>query len=229
MARYPAIYRAANPAHSPGLQDSHKAKDTRRDEPITNTEAKFVDVLKNVQKRNRARKCEGLDVEKTFLGRMHKFLSYWETDDYAGRNKTEHDLLIRIVEYQAVYQTMVDQSLQDAFPDDIVDQIRSVHKLATEDGALVGGNPRILDPLDIILDDVCAETGNAKVPRRVQEIVNVILNGDAFNAIRGNPDSPPTDCECGGNHDSYPCGVALKHYWDKPNSAWRCDCYSVQC
>ncbi|KAK7990354.1 hypothetical protein PG990_014634 [Apiospora arundinis] len=141
MARYPAIYRPANPAHSPDLQASHKANNKRRDEPVTNTEAKFADVLKNVQKRNRAKKCEGLDIENTFLGRMHKFLSYWETDDYAGRNKTEHDLLIRVVEYQAVYQTMVDQSLQDAFPDDIVDQVRSVHKLATEDGALVGETP----------------------------------------------------------------------------------------
>ncbi|KAK8848604.1 hypothetical protein PGQ11_015084 [Apiospora arundinis] len=86
---------------------------------------------------------------------------------------------------------MVTQSLQDAFPDDVVDQVRSLHELATKGGALVGANARILDPLDIILDDIYVDMGRAKVPRRVQEIVHTILHGIAYNTEMGNPQSPP--------------------------------------
>lgn len=184
----------------------------------------FLGVLKNALRRNRAKMCQGIDPKGHFLERIHQFLSYWETDDYSTGNKTERDLLVRLVEYQSVYQTMVTQSRQDAFPDDIVDQVRSLHDLATKGGALAGANARVLDPLDIILDDVCADTGRAKVPRRVQEIVDVILHGLEYNAEIGNSASPPRDCKCVGTRDDYPCGVTARAYWLEETAVWHCQC-----
>ncbi|KAK8121366.1 hypothetical protein PG999_005486 [Apiospora kogelbergensis] len=187
-------------------------------------ESMFIEVLQNALKRNRAKMCKGMDQGEPFLERMHKFLAYWETDDYVMGNKTESDLLIRLVEYQSVYQTMVTQSRQDAFPDDIVDQVRSLHALATKASAFVGTNARLLDPLDIILNDVCADTGGAKVPRRVQEIVDVILHGLTYNAELGNAESPPEECPCIGTHEDYPCGVTAKLFWLKETNMWHCHC-----
>ncbi|KAK6837869.1 hypothetical protein PG989_001019 [Apiospora arundinis] len=173
MARYTALYSPATTSvTTPPRATFYTNFPDRMSKRsgLTEMDLMFIGVLKNALKRNRAKKCEGVDSRGVFVERIHKFLAYWETDDYATGNKTERDLLVRLDEYQSVYQTMVTQSLQDAFPDDVVDQVRRLHELATKGGALVGANARILDPLDIILDDICADTGRAKVPRRVQEL-----------------------------------------------------------
>ncbi|KAK8091610.1 hypothetical protein PG997_001971 [Apiospora hydei] len=116
--------------------------------------------LDNCLHYQRAEKCDGLDKD-VFVERSIKFLNYWKTDDYnhESNNQTERDLLIRLVEYQDVYQTLVTENEQQKhFPDNIVDLVRSARDRVTEEGALNSAKARVLDTLDVIYNDVCADT-----------------------------------------------------------------------
>ncbi|KAK7960479.1 hypothetical protein PG996_011126 [Apiospora saccharicola] len=179
--------------------------------------------LQNCLSRNRARKCDGL-AQDIFMERTLKFLSYWETPDYPhdSTNQTEQDLLIRLVEYQDVYQTLVTES-KDAkrFPDNIVDLVRSARDRAMEEGALLNANARVLDALDVIYDDICVTTNKAKVPRRVEEITDIVLRGLARNYENTPFDSNPEPCVCAGY---FKCGVISQQYWDPPIKDWQCRC-----
>ncbi|KAK8022675.1 hypothetical protein PG993_013442 [Apiospora rasikravindrae] len=176
--------------------------------------------LDNCLHHQRAEKCDGLD-KVVFVERSNKFLNYWKTDDYNhdGNNQTGRDLLIRLVEYQDVYQTLVTENEDQGprFPDNIVDLVRSARDRATEEGALNSANARVLDALDVIYNDVCADTKKTKVPRRVQEITDIVLRGLVRNYDKTPFDSTPDRCICAGH---FPCGLAVEQYWDIDTKDW---------
>lgn len=183
----------------------------------------FIGSLNNCRSRNRAQKCDGLS-DNVFVERALKFLSFWKTEDYPheSSNQTEVDLLIRLVEYQDVYQTLVTENDDhQRFPDNIVDLVRSARDRATEEWALLSSNARVLDALDVIYNDICGTTGKTKVPRRVQEITDIVLRGLARNYENTPFDSKPEPCVCAGH---FPCGLIATQYWDPPIKDWRCRC-----
>ncbi|KAK8109145.1 hypothetical protein PG984_014946 [Apiospora sp. TS-2023a] len=179
--------------------------------------------LDNCLDRDRAQKCVGIE-ESVFLERAFKFLRYWKTGDYPhdSNNQTEKDLLIRLVEYQDVYQTLVTEN-EDShrFPDNIVDLVRSAQDRATEEGAMRSTNARVLDALDIIYNDVCDNTKKSKVPRRVQEITDIIMKGLDRNYDNTPFDSTPEPCVCAG---TFPCGLVANQFWDPDIKMWTCTC-----
>ncbi|KAK8009621.1 hypothetical protein PG989_000554 [Apiospora arundinis] len=95
--------------------------------------------------------------------------------------QTEKQILERLVVYQTVFLTTRAESEHNSFPDNIVDQIQSIGTFVRQPGALVGSDPRVLEALDIVLDDICADTGEAQVAPRIQQIADIVLRGLALN------------------------------------------------
>ncbi|KAK7937357.1 uncharacterized protein PG986_014225 [Apiospora aurea] len=193
-------------------------------DPPGSWERTLLASLENCLSRNRAQKCEGLD-EVVFVERAYKFLAYWKTEDWEHdtNNQTDRDLLLRLIEYQDVQQTLASENENDRcpFPDNTVDLIRSARDRVAAEGILKSANARVLDALDVIYDDVCADTKKAKIPRRVQEMTDIVLRGLNVNAENIPFKSNPNPCICLGH---YPCGLVVRHYWDPDISKWVCDC-----
>ncbi|KAK8009658.1 metallopeptidase family M24 [Apiospora arundinis] len=122
-----------------------------------NTRCLLLISLENARWRNRAKKCDDIEPDE-FVEKATTFLSYWNTESAAQHDINEKAILERLAEYQIIYETMNTLYMQDAFPDYIVDQVRSVHQLVQEDDALTGANPRIIYGLDIVFNDICADT-----------------------------------------------------------------------
>ncbi|KAK8002166.1 hypothetical protein PG991_014388 [Apiospora marii] len=158
--------------------------------------------LRNARNRNRAKECQNFS-EETFVNETLTFLNYWKTEDYyvprEGAPKTEKDLLERLVEYQIVRDTVQEQGRMDAFPEAIVDQIRGAHEIVSKEGVLTSAQPRVLNALDTIFNDICTKsTNNTQIPFRLQEIVDVVLRGLAVNPQLATPQAlvqrPACDC-----------------------------------
>ncbi|KAK8047982.1 hypothetical protein PG996_016046 [Apiospora saccharicola] len=136
------------------------------------------------------------------------------------------------VPYQDAYNVIKSQSVQDKFPDDIVDQIRRAHDLIErEHGVLRAANPRILRALDVIFDDVCGGTGAVQIPDRVQETVDVVLRGLAVNPQLqlpgGGDQSPKPACVCMGDVIENQKGTKITYYWNKEAAIGKCRCERI--
>ncbi|KAK8015986.1 hypothetical protein PG991_008874 [Apiospora marii] len=222
MARHPAIHPSVAPrAGTPDLEPVDPDMPHLLDPALTAS-------LDNCLSRNRARKCEGLK-KAVFLERAHKFLSYWRTEDWEHdtTNYTDYDLLIRLVQYQDVHQALIAENERCPFAENTVDLIRGAQARAKEAGALRSANARVLDALDVIYDDICADTKKTKVPSRVQEMTDIVLRGLSVNAEKTPLTSNPSPCRC--NKHKYPCGVIATVYWDAESAYWVCDCMTITC
>ncbi|KAK8015993.1 hypothetical protein PG991_008881 [Apiospora marii] len=219
-------------AHSPALREARDWVTPNINVTATkNTEGSLQNMLNgslhNCLSRNRAQKCDGL-AEDVFIERTLKFLSFWKTEDYPhdSNDQTEKDLLLRLVEYQDVYQTLVTENDDhQRFPDNIVDLVRSARDRATEKGVLLSSNARVLDALDVIYNDICGTTKESKVPRRVQEITDIVLRGLDRNYENTPFVSKSEPCVCSGY---YRCGIISTTYWDISIKDWQCDCNFVE-
>ncbi|KAK8030347.1 hypothetical protein PG990_000081 [Apiospora arundinis] len=104
-----------------------------------------------------------------------------------------------------------------------MDQIQSLGVLVRESGVFRGSNACILEALDIVFDDICADTGEAQVPTRIQDSIDVVLRGLSVNPQLSAPvgQSPLPDCVCQGH---YPCGLRIRSQWHDEVSQWECIC-----
>ncbi|KAK8092357.1 uncharacterized protein PG998_014842 [Apiospora kogelbergensis] len=169
--------------------------------------------------------CKNVDRD-IFVEKAQKFLGYWKKED-AARNtpESEKEILERLVAYQVVHTTMltVKEENREVFPDDLLDYVRSVGDLSRNDGVLTGANPRALRALDVIFDDICADTGKVEIPDRVQEIVDVMLRGLAINPQLNSPDcqAQKPDCECRTEEGK---GLVIRYEWNREAAKWNCRC-----
>ncbi|KAK6855581.1 hypothetical protein PG995_007732 [Apiospora arundinis] len=179
--------------------------------------------LYNLKSRSKAQKCIGIE-EDYILGRTWQFLNKWQTKTGVPGydNQTQKQILERLVVYQCVYQSTKSEGYWTGFPD-IVDQIQSLGVLVRESGVFRGSNARILEALDIVFDDICADTGEAQVPTRIQDLMDVVLRGLSVNPQLSAPadQSPLPDCVCQGH---YPCGLRIRSQWNDEASQWECIC-----
>ncbi|KAK8137508.1 hypothetical protein PG984_003001 [Apiospora sp. TS-2023a] len=152
-------------------------------DPDFNTKSLFLLIKKNLKARRKAGKCDEIEHNDLFFNKTTGFLNQWQTiTGVPGEtNQTSKQVLERLVVYQAVYQTVRQESVHNAFPDNIIDQIRSIGTFVHESGALTAGDPRVIEALDIIFDDVCADTGETQVPARVQQMADVVQRGLSVN------------------------------------------------
>ncbi|KAK8041530.1 hypothetical protein PG994_014537 [Apiospora phragmitis] len=116
--------------------------------------------------------------------------------------KTAQQMLERLVQYQDVYRTMTsegpkggeDNAPSAKLPANIVEEIHKMNTILDHGGILNGGNVRILDALDVIFDNVCADTGKTgQIPGTVKDTVNLVLRGISSELQPCVPDtsSPP--------------------------------------
>ncbi|KAK8030342.1 hypothetical protein PG990_000076 [Apiospora arundinis] len=193
--------------------------------PEQNARSLIGATLNNLKDRGRAKKCDNIDRDILF-NQTTTFLSHWKPESPKHSDMpdvTEKAILERLVAYQIIHNTMKTQAQQDAFPDDIVDECRSIAKLIMEDGVLTGSNPRVLTALDTIFDDICASTGKVQIPDRVQEIVDTLLRGLGINpqlTVPGQTQRPA--CACPAKPDF---ALELRYDWDSERSLWICHCY----
>ncbi|KAK7955295.1 hypothetical protein PG988_015989 [Apiospora saccharicola] len=182
-------------------------------------------LLSNTRARRKAKKCNEISDEDYFVNKTTDFLSQWRTiTGIPGEeNQTEKQIVERLVIYQIGHQTVRSESLHNAFPDNIIDQIRGIAVMVRESAALTGSDPRILAALDVILDDICADTGGAQVPPRVQQIADIVLRGLSLNPqlSRTCEQARMPDCLCRWH---YPCGLQLIYEWNEDSAEWVCEC-----
>ncbi|KAK8030304.1 hypothetical protein PG990_000038 [Apiospora arundinis] len=147
------------------------------------TEHLILGILRNTKTRRKAKKCNNISNEGLFVSKTLDFLSQWKamTGVPGEAKQTEKQILERLVVYQTVFLTTRAESEHNSFPDNIVDQIQSIGTFVRQPGALVGSDPRVLEALDIVLDDICADTGEAQVAPRIQQIADIVLRGLALN------------------------------------------------
>ncbi|KAK8137498.1 hypothetical protein PG984_002991 [Apiospora sp. TS-2023a] len=159
--------------------------------PDDSTRAFIVGALVNERAAGKAEKCKDMD-QGSFVDKTVRFLSNWKADGgvpvVQDRTTTAKQMLERLVQYQDVYRIISSDSSQagyyvreaaDAkFPANIVGEIREMKSVIEDKGILRGGNDRVLEALDVIFDDLCADTGETShIPRTVQETVDVVLRG----------------------------------------------------
>ncbi|KAK7960545.1 hypothetical protein PG988_011759 [Apiospora saccharicola] len=241
LAHYPAIRTfiapRANPSHTKFAEFTSTVDAQVPDITKLPEIPELLDMALNVSLANcishhRAQKCEGLD-QSTFLERAHKFLGYWETEDWEQDidNQTEYDLLIRLVKYQDVHRELAEataaQSEQHCtFADNTIELIRRAQARASEAGALKGANSHILDALDVIYNDICADTKKSKVPPEVQEMTDIVLRGLSIKAERTAFNTNPEPCICLGH---FPCGLRAQQWWHAETGEWQCRCTTNLC
>ncbi|KAK6855587.1 hypothetical protein PG995_007738 [Apiospora arundinis] len=174
--------------------------------PEQNARSLIGATLNNLKDRGRAKKCDNIDRDILF-NQTKTFLSHWKPESPKHSDMpdvTEKAILERLVAYQIIHNTMKTQAQQDAFPDDIVDECRSIAKLIIEDGVLTG-------PIRV------------QVPDRVQEIVDTLLRGLGINPQLTVPGQTPRPaCACPAKPDS---ALELHYDWDSERSLWICHCY----
>ncbi|KAK7965816.1 uncharacterized protein PG986_000093 [Apiospora aurea] len=149
--------------------------------PDDNTKAFLTGALVNERAAGKAEQCRDVDQE-TFVDKAVRFLGAWKPDGgppARSGTTTTRQLLERLVQYQDVYRLMgMETPPSSKLPDNIVEEIRKMKYILDNRGILRGGNDRVLDALEVIFDDICADTGKtAQIPRKVQETVDVILRG----------------------------------------------------
>ncbi|KAK8002161.1 hypothetical protein PG991_014383 [Apiospora marii] len=185
----------------------------------------LTNLLHNTRARRKARKCNDVKDDGYFVNQTTDFLGQWRanTGIPGEGSQTEKQIMERLVIYQIVHETVRAESLHNAFPDNIIDQIRSIAFMVRESGALLGADPRVLEALDVILDDICADTGEAQVPARIQQIADVVLRGLSLNPqlSRTCEQTPGPACPCKG---PYRCGIQLVYEWDDESASWTCEC-----
>ncbi|KAK8067309.1 hypothetical protein PG997_014056 [Apiospora hydei] len=151
------------------------------------TKAFLIGGLINERAVSKAEKCRYMDQE-IFVDKTLRFLGVWKPDGGVSAGSdvlAPKQLLERLVQYQDAYRLVsmepprvMVQALSANFPDNIVEEIRKMKHILDDRGILRGGNERVLDALDIIFDDLCADTGKtAQIPLKVQEMVDVVLRG----------------------------------------------------
>ncbi|KAK8855041.1 hypothetical protein PGQ11_010953 [Apiospora arundinis] len=188
-----------------------------------NTRTLLLSSLENARRRNQAKKCEDIEPDE-FVEKATTFLSYWNTESAAQHDINEKAILERLTEYQIIYEAMNTLYMQDAFPDYILDQVRSVHQLVQEDGALTGANPRIIYGLDIVFNDICADTCEAQIPHCLQELVDVTLRGLVIDPqLQLLPPERECECECECEGRSS-CKMDVLLAWNKESTRWECNC-----
>ncbi|KAK7955293.1 hypothetical protein PG988_015987 [Apiospora saccharicola] len=160
--------------------------------PDDSARAFIVGALVNERAADKAVKCKGLD-QGSFVYKTVRFLSDWKPDGgvpiiQETKTTTAKQMLERLVQYQDVYRITISDSsgarysgkeaVDAKFPANIVGEIREMKSVIDDRGILRGSNDRVLDALDVIFDDVCADTGKtSRIPRTVQETVDVVLRG----------------------------------------------------
>ncbi|KAK7955276.1 hypothetical protein PG988_015970 [Apiospora saccharicola] len=114
------------------------------------TKTLFQLIKRNLKGRKKATNCNKIEDDGLFANKTAAFLNQW---------RTITGIIERLVVYQSVYKTVREESRHNAFPDNVIDQIRSIDTFVQESGALTAADPRIIEALDIIFHDVCADTG----------------------------------------------------------------------
>ncbi|KAK7910618.1 hypothetical protein PG985_013099 [Apiospora marii] len=198
--------------------------------------------LNTVQSNNLAKECDhieqGIVVNKTlaFLGHNYK-------PEYLHANLDSNitkDILARLVEYHVIYDTAQSNTHQGLPSVDnciTLDLIRGVHSLVGEEGSLTGTDPRVLNALDAIFNDVCTmvdengsigKVGSSQIPLHAQEMIDVVLRGlmvvdDFAKPVRPVPWLPLTEtCECDSVQTGKPAKARL--FWDPNLTRWVCQC-----
>ncbi|KAK6835116.1 hypothetical protein PG987_009810 [Apiospora arundinis] len=143
--------------------------------------------LLNVRVANKAEECSSID-QSSFVEKTARFLDNWKTASRVptqGEDTTKQ-LLERLVQYQNVYRVIgAESQTQEGtvpstwnYPGNIVERIREMRSILEDNGIQRGKEPRVIDALDVIFDDVCADTGKiSQIPRAVQETVDIVLRG----------------------------------------------------
>ncbi|KAK8048019.1 hypothetical protein PG996_016083 [Apiospora saccharicola] len=125
------------------------------------TKTLFQLIKRNLKGRKKATNCNKIEDDGLFANKTAAFLNQWRTiTGVPGETGQSFKQIIeRLVVYQSVYKTVREESRHNAFPDNVIDQIRSIDTFVQESGALTAADPRIIEALDIIFHDVCADTG----------------------------------------------------------------------
>ncbi|KAK6855578.1 hypothetical protein PG995_007729 [Apiospora arundinis] len=143
--------------------------------------------LLNVRVANKAEECSSID-QSSFVEKTVRFLDNWKT---AARVPTQDvdttkQLLERLIQYQDVYRIIGSKPRTPkgtapptwSYPGNIVERIREMRSILEDNGITRGKDSRVLNALDVIFNDVCADTGNiSQIPRTVQETVDTVLRG----------------------------------------------------
>ncbi|KAK6835115.1 hypothetical protein PG987_009809 [Apiospora arundinis] len=215
----------------PSTQPIPRPPNIQAPTPEENVRELLLEVLRSARARDKTHECDGIGKE-SFYNESLKFLDHRKTEDYYvprpdGVQKTEKDILDRLVVYQIVADTIQEQNRQVAVPETLVDQIRSAYNVVKLEGVLTGANPRVLNAIDTIYNDVCAKDGRSQIPRTLQDNIDVVVRGLEVNPQTQTPEAllQRPACQCRTPANWSPCGLYLEYYWDKEQARWHCQCY----
>ncbi|KAI1393336.1 uncharacterized protein F4822DRAFT_423806 [Hypoxylon trugodes] len=184
----------------------------------------MMEIVNNAMDKNRGMECRPLK-EDLICDRIE-----WFTKKDKREDETWNGILTRLVSYQVFKQSLPEKADDIAF-DTLLDTIRGGNEIIAAPGSLVGDNARILDALDVILDDICAETSKSKVDRRLQEMIDIVQSG-----LRDTEPPPyallpmPAPCQC--YIDSINSTICLREAsinWNATAGEWTCHCFRVYC
>lgn len=198
--------------------------------------------LNTVQSNNLAKECEHME-QAIVVNKTLAFLGYYYKPEYLHANPDSNitkDILTRLVEYHIIYNTVQSDTYQGLPSVDnfiIMDLIRGVHSLVGEEGSLTGTDPRVLNALDAIFNDVCTvvdengcigTSGSSQIPSHAQQMIEVVLRGLMVMADLAKPDRPvpwlpaTEACECDSAHTGKPAKARV--FWDPNLTRWVCQC-----